>query len=1757
LGTALIPFSALAQEGLLSASEAKEAVASSERLEPELQEAGPTKAELIYVLLEGEYVPRYWLVLLSGPEGPVGVVGIDPETGALGIEYAVGPDYTFPQFDPEKWQESLANNGIDPGNYRFDEVRLVWQGGMVKANTWVLPPVEGPKDISVAITTFPRKELEEYLSAQPSYQTEAGRLVYEDLEDLLPETRQSDWAMKEEQESEPSEEEEIAPPTQQGLSKQATRTDKQLVGDVPFYQQGNTQWCALFALSMMHQWWSPTQLGTGRQQAGELGNYLNHGTGQGTTMSEMRSIMNDWDVVGPGYQHFRTTYVGTGEYPIQDGLRNGETDEIKSMISYLDAPVGAVVDSDGGGSGSDVDHVVLVTGYDDQTDKLFIHNSGATLGNSGPDAGNAVSYGDWNNKYWNAKWWDNPVFNNKDRRYGIVTGYPGDMSYAKLSSVTPDPATFQISDIEDDKRAPVNDIGLTVGQDPAKESQDAFGESYETTVEIRRTGSSADPKNVSSGDFDRAGTPTLTFRHNSGLQTGTTLGGGSVEWDPAVPGRFWNLGDVGLEFTYTASDREDRFHYYGRTVSVFDDRGSGRGNIRRMPKPVLFRAQKQFDRSFTVTDDDDSGPLITNPKPNTSGLADSNWPSGPLTVKADVTDPSGVAEVKFHYEVLDSNGNRLHSGSGGPSSQSGSTYSFDIPRSEWAQPGRKVEWWVEATDDDQDGGGSTADRATFTSPKQPTLRLYDDDIEAPAVAGRNSSAKVITSSGQKKVEYEIKFKLEDPSTNRSVSSGVLNSSSSPTVYVRWGNKTVTPNKFDRSFTPTKSNNQFGTGTFTAPIDKRNTALYWLVETEDTDSDRPGDQSSSTPGPFELRLPAKLVITPNPPDHDFGANADGSWSFTAKNNGGGNVKMWGEVDGPLQRVKPSGTSIPTCNQYSNGDRCWLSLSGLSPLNTSALVVSGGTSQQIQVNVDYTGFSYQVAGLPAGAYKAPIKIWDDVKYTPGSGNPLKATIKFSVPKLQVTAPQKGEVLKKGNSKTIQWNSSFMSTSAKVKIELLGATTAVISDSTANDGSYTWTVPTSANDGQHRIEIRPVDLPSVSATSDPFDIGSLPPDRPTNQSPSDGKKWIADPLTLGASSFSDPNQGDSHQKSQWQIRTDEAGNVDPPVYGDPSSREPPPVWSTTATGSSNLTSIQVPQGTLPRHKAARSLTVQATPQGPEDPNGNDLKRIEANQCQLLSITLDNPSSNSSEYRLVFQYGGDYISNWVAPGSSDRLSFRVGQFGTTQWSLQKKLQQGRDIVEKGQLEVANAKYFWHVRYQDDKGTWSKWSKETSFCALEQPQTVAGTVFYPVESQGSLQRGYILGGLTVQARHGGSVLKETAAADQGKFQFRLSPGVTYQIGTTPRSLGQALGEAGGEINIVDALRVAQASVGQRPFAGPFQKKVADVDGDGDANTVDALQIARRSVGQISGFEAGAWAASTEEVELGSEGTSGIGPMGAEQGDANLSGGTESKESAVQVASGQGISRQGASRQSASGGPAAQKAGPGQKAGLGQKVGLGREEGSVVEVPVRLTEEVEVGAFQLKLSYPAEKVAFEGASVRRGKVLAHAEDGTVQVGWFDRSGSEPLPVGENGRLVVLKFQVKFQAEEGDRQVRGEASLEPEGGSIAGPEGEPIGNATVELPRVELGPGAPEAFALRGARPNPATGPVRVGMDLPGEAAVTVTVYNTLGQRVRQVEEVLPAGSGRRLRLETGGLPSGQYFYRVEARMEGGTRREEGRFTVVR
>ena len=219
------------------------------------------------------------------------------------------------------------------------------------------------------------------------------------------------------------------------------------------------------------------------------------------------------------------------------------------------------------------------------------------------------------------------------------------------------------------------------------------------------------------------------------------------------------------------------------------------------------------------------------------------------------------------------------------------------------------------------------------------------------------------------------------------------------------------------------------------------------------------------------------------------------------------------------------------------------------------------------------------------------------------------------------------------------------------------------------------------------------------------------------------------------------------------------------------------------------------------------------------------------------------------------------------------------------------------------------------------------------------------------------------------------------------------------------------------------------------------------------------------------------------------------------------------------------------------------------------EPGATFEVPVRVSQDAELGAYELAFSYDATRADFEGVSVAEatsGDVLTRAEGGTVRLSWLDPTGGEePAKLEAGSELVTLTFAATGQAREGDR-----FALDLDGGTLVAPDGLPVEAGRFELAALTFGQAAPDEFAVEGPYPNPTPGEASLALDLPGDAEVRVAAYNTLGQRVFHVEASMTAGNDQPLQLDPPNLPSGPYFLRVTADLDGKTHQHTRRMTVI-
>lgn len=93
---------------------------------------------------------------------------------------------------------------------------------------------------------------------------------------------------------------------------------------------------------------------------------------------------------------------------------------------------------------------------------------------------------------------------------------------------------------------------------------------------------------------------------------------------------------------------------------------------------------------------------------------------------------------------------------------------------------------------------------------------------------------------------------------------------------------------------------------------------------------------------------------------------------------------------------------------------------------------------------------------------------------------------------------------------------------------------------------------------------------------------------------------------------------------------------------------------------------------------------------------------------------------------------------------------------------------------------------------------------------------------------------------------------------------------------------------------------------------------------------------------------------------------------------------------------------------------------------------------------------------------------------------------------------------------------------------------------------------------PTEFVLHAAYPNPFNPVTNLSFDLPEDATIHVAVYDLVGRRVMSlVREHMTAGTARTIQLDASRLASGQYFYRLTARMESRAETATGRIILLK
>jgi internalin A len=215
---------------------------------------------------------------------------------------------------------------------------------------------------------------------------------------------------------------------------------------------------------------------------------------------------------------------------------------------------------------------------------------------------------------------------------------------------------------------------------------------------------------------------------------------------------------------------------------------------------------------------------------------------------------------------------------------------------------------------------------------------------------------------------------------------------------------------------------------------------------------------------------------------------------------------------------------------------------------------------------------------------------------------------------------------------------------------------------------------------------------------------PSQPGNVSPSNAATGVSLTAALQSSGFSDPDSGDTHAASQWQVTTT-AGNYTSPVFD--SNTDPSHLTDLTTPSLNYSTTYywhvrhQDNHGAWSGWSTETSFTTAAAPP-PANQSPNQPGHVSpSNAATSVSVTPTLQSSAFSDPDAGDTHG---TSQWQISTTAGSYSSPVFDSSTDTLHL--------ISINAPSLNYSTT-YYWHMRYQDNHGAWSSWSSETSFTTL------------------------------------------------------------------------------------------------------------------------------------------------------------------------------------------------------------------------------------------------------------------------------------------------------------------------------------------------------------------------------------------------------------------------------------------------------------
>lgn len=348
-----------------------------------------------------------------------------------------------------------------------------------------------------------------------------------------------------------------------------------------------------------------------------------------------------------------------------------------------------------------------------------------------------------------------------------------------------------------------------------------------------------------------------------------------------------------------------------------------------------------------------------------------------------------------------------------------------------------------------------------------------------------------------------------------------------------------------------------------------------------------------------------------------------------------------------------------------------------------------------------------------------------------------------------------------------------------------------------------------------------------------------------------------------------------------------------------------------------------------------------------------------------------------------------------------------------------------------------------------------------------------------------------------GSINIDTSITDnQANYSLSVPMDGTYII--TPKITKPWDG-----VNAADALGVAKYFVGTYSLTG-LKLKAADVNNSGSVNTSDALEILRRYVGITNSFPAGDWF--TESPTITVNGANVVRDIKAICiGDVNASYSSLIAKTEGNIE----LIRDGR---------------------------LSVKNQNHFICPIKMNKPVTLGAISLEIKFNNREYKIQSIESELPNFHYSINSDRIKIGMFSPDGCTV----KNDNTVLRLNVSKISTEQNGFQLE---LISPS--EINDIFGDRIQGVKLLVPSIENS--VPMEYSLEQNYPNPFNPETTIKFALPLISEVTLTLFNTLGEKVQTVVSGVKEGGVHEVKIRSNNLPSGIYYYRLAAKsVETGT-----------